>query len=316
MAFTHPFANFRYTSDDLNRKFTLIRDYLEGTHSSAKYTAEEITTLAKDVCYLELNEKRMSLGDLLWRLWGMMVELIKQSPYNHPWQDRMVKILGAVKEVPRQVAPEMEQLERSWGMAFWQDLPIFGAEVRETWNLGPWQKIPDGLFYRRSTHFPPDVWASLNAFTARLTVASVSNFETYAIWILRHTLEEERIDAEVDDNLPAATMWIIYAGQMVYHNAAKDYTDSTETHPSYIRYLRKFTKPFSMERWSFWKERFEFFQNHEVLKQITRDSAGEALMKMVEIERRHPEPKASEGSALPPSGLMTAVHGQGMPGAE
>ena len=202
-------------------------------------------------------------------------------------------------------------------MAFWQNLPIFGAEVKESWNQGPREEIPDGgFFYRGDTPFPPDVWASLNAFTARLTVASVSNFETYAIWILRHTLEEERMNKEVDDNLPAAAMWIIDAGQMVYHNAAKDYTEFTETHPSYIRCLRKFTKPFSMERWNFWKEGFEFFQNHEVLKQITRDSAGEALSKMIEIERRHPEPKASEGSALPPSGLMKAVHVQGMSGAE
>ena len=317
MAFTLHFPNFPYTSNDLNRKFTLIRDYLEGTNSSAEYTAKELTTPADDTSSPELNESECSLEGFLWSLWGMMVELIKQIPYHHPWQDRMVEILNAIKEVPRQATPEMEQLERSWGMAFWQDLPIFGAEVRETWNRGPWEKIPDGTFrYPGDTPFPTNIWTSLNAFTARLTVASVLNFETYAIWILRHTLEEERMNEEVDDNLPAAAMWIIYAGQMVYHNAAKDYTDSTETHPSYIRYLRKFTKPFSIERWNFWKERFEFFQNHEVLKQITRDNAGEALRKMVEIERCHPEPKASEGPALPPSGMMTAIHVQGMSGPE
>ena len=315
MVFTQSCSNLGYTFDDLNRKFTLIRDYLEGTHSSAKYTAEEITTLAKDISFLETTENRISLEGFLWSVWGGIVDLIIQIPHSHPWQDRMVEILRAIKEIPRQATPEMEELERSWGMAFWQDLPIFGAEVRELWNQGPWEEV-DGPFYRGDTQFPPDVWASLNAFTARITVASVLNFEDYAIWILRHTLEKERINKEVDDNLPAAAMWIIYAGQMVYHNAAKDYTDSTETHPSDIRYLRKFTKPFSMERWNFWKERFEFFQNHEVLKQITRDNAGEALRKMMEIERCYPEPKASEGPALPPSGLMTAVHVQGMSGAE
>ena len=136
----------------------------------------------------------------------------------------------------------------------------------------------------------------MNAFTARITVASVLNFEDYAIWILRHTLEEELTNEGIDDDLPAAAMWIVYAGQIVYHNAFKDYTDPAETHEPYIRYLRKFTKPFSMERWNFWKERFGFLQNHEVWKQITRDSAGYALSTMVEIERCHPEPKASEGS--------------------
>ena len=207
-------------------------------------------------------------------------------------------------------------------MSFWQDLLIFGVELRESWNDAPWENLPDdNPMYSGDVSLPPDIWASLNAFTARITAASVLNFENYAMWILRHTLEEarrneeERIE-EVDDNLPAAATWIIYAGQIVYHNAAKDYADSTETHPSHIRFLRNFTKPFSMERWNFWKERFEFFRDHEVLKQTTRDSAGEALSRMVEIERRHPEPKASEGTALRLSGLMTAVCVQGMPGAE
>ena len=95
--------------------------------------------------------------------------------------------------------------------------------------------ISDGSFeYPGDTPFPPNVWASLNAFTARITVASVLNFETYVIWILRHSLEEERIHEEIDDNLLAAAMSIIYVGHRVYHNTAKDYTDPHEpVHPTF-----------------------------------------------------------------------------------
>lgn len=299
MAFNQQTSNFGYTSDDLSRKFTLIRDYLEDTDSSASYTAQEITTVAKDVSSLEQHGSGFGLEVFLWALWGEIVHLIQEVSHSHPWQDRMVELLRAIKETPRQVTPEMEELEWNSGMTFWQDLPIFGAQVRYIWNRWPFEKMPDDAFvYPGDTFFPPNVWASLNAFTARITLASVLNFEDYAIWSLERTLEEELMTDEVDDNLPAAAMWIIYAGQMVYYNAAKDYTDFTPTHPPDIRYLRKFTKPFSMERWNFWKERFEFFQSHEVLKKITRDSAGEALSTMVEIEQRHPEPKASEGSTL------------------
>ena len=109
-------------------------------------------------------------------------------------------------------------------------------------------------------------------------------------------------------------MWIIYAGKIVYHNAAKEYPNSTDTKPPHIQYIRTFSQPFSKERWSFWKERFQFFQNCEVLKQTTRDSAGEALGRMAEIERREPEPKAGEGSSLPQSGIMVALQAQAMPG--
>ena len=76
MAFAQQLPNVGYTSDDLNRKFTLIREYLEGTNSSTKYTAEEITTLAKDVSSLELNESRFNLEGFLWDLWAEIVDLI------------------------------------------------------------------------------------------------------------------------------------------------------------------------------------------------------------------------------------------------
>ena len=56
----------------------------------------------------------------------------------------MVESLSAVREVPRQVTPKMAELELSWGKTFWRDLPIFGAEVRESWNFGPWE---DGVTY-------------------------------------------------------------------------------------------------------------------------------------------------------------------------
>ena len=317
MDLTLQLPHFGYTSNDLSRKFSLIRDYLEDTNVSAEYTAKELTVPADDSSSPELNESECSLEGFLWSLWAMVVKLIQQIPHNHPWQDRMVSILSAIKEVPRQVTPEMEELEQSLGMTFWQGLPVFGAEIRETWNRGPFYKIQEGDFrYPGDTPFPPNVWANLNAFTARLTAASVSNFETYATWILRHTLEVERRDEEIDDNLPAATTWVIYAGRIIYHNAAKECTNSTETHPSHIHFLRKFSTRFSKERWDFWKERFAFLQGQETLKQRTRDSAGEALDRMAEIERREPEPKAEMGSFLPASGVMTAVAVRGMSGDE
>ena len=179
MTLTLRLPEFGYTSNDLSRKFGLIRDYLEDTDSRAESTAEQLTTPAEDSSSPELNESECSLEGFLWSLWAMVVKLIQQIPHNHPWQDKMVELLSAIKEVPRRVTPEMGQLERSWGKGFWKDLPIFGAEVRETWNRGPLEKIPEGVFmYPGDTPFPPDVWTNLNAFTARLTAASVMNFET------------------------------------------------------------------------------------------------------------------------------------------
>ena len=317
MAFNPDLARIDYGSNDPDGTFNLVKNYLQIANHSAEDIAKKVTATANELSSPELGDSEGNLEGFLWGLWGMVVDLIRQVPHNHVWQGRMVEVLSAIKEVPRQATPAMENLEREWGMAFWQQLPIFGAELRETWNQGPWVELPeDTPFGLPGGQFTADVWASLNAFTARLTAASVSNFEAYAIWILRHTLEEVRKDEEVEENLPAAAAWIFYAGQIVYHNAAKEFTDSAETHPPYIQYIRTFSKPFSKERWNFWKERFDFFQSCEALKQTTRDSAGEALRRMVEIERRDPEPKASEGSSLRQSGTMTAFQVQPMPADE
>lgn len=297
-------SNF-YSSD--NRP-SLIRNYLEDPNSSAELTAKEITAAALASSVIKDEEGDCSLEGFLWELWYEVVEMIKYIPYNHPGQEKMVKLLSAIKEIPRKVTPEMEELERGWGMYFWQDLPIFGAEMRGTWNDGPLNEILDEVGSMHSTFFPPNVWANLNAFAARLTAASVVNFEIYAIWILRHTLEEEVRDKAIDNNLPAAATWFAYAGWLLYHNAAKEYPPSMGVPPPDIRYLRAFpTAGFSEERWEFWKERLEFLQNREELQTETRDRAKETLCRMKEIEGLEPETVADEGSSLPPSGLMRAI---------
>ena len=217
-----------------NNKPGLIRSYLEDPNSSAELTAKEITTAAYASSVTKDEEGDCSLEGFLWELWFEVVEMIKYIPYNHPWQDKMVSLLSEIKEVPREVTPEMEELERGWGMYFWQDLPILGATMRETWNDGPLDDVSSITF------FPPDVWANLNAFAARLTAASVLNFETYAIWILQHTLEEEVRDRVIDDNMPAAATWIAYAGWLLYHNALKEYPPSLGAPPPNIRYCAPF----------------------------------------------------------------------------
>lgn len=137
--------------------------------------------------------------------------------------------------------------------------------------------------------FPPKVWANLNAFAARLKL----NFEANATCILKETLKAETKDKDIENDLPAAAAWIIYASRNVYHYATKAYTGPAETHQPYVRNLREFSKPFSEERWELWKERLEFLQNHEMLEKGTRESPREALDSMTEIEGLEPHPQAN-----------------------
>ena len=166
-----------------NNKLSLIRDYLEDTSSSAEFKAKELTTAAHDSSLTTDKEGECSLEGFLCGLWSEVVGMIKHTPHNHPWQDKVVKLLSAIKEVPRKVTLEMEELERGGEMDFWQDLPMFGAEMGKSWNNGAVEDISDEMLSMLSaiTFFPLDVWANLTALAARLTAASALNLETYAI---------------------------------------------------------------------------------------------------------------------------------------
>ena len=140
----------------------------------------------------------------------------------------------------------------------------------------------------------------------------MSNVDTYATWILRHTLEEERYQEEIEDNLPAAASWIIYAGMVLYHNAAREDTAPLEVYQSQqVVYFRKFPKRFSKDRWAYWRERFGVMYDNQNLSLDVRRSAGEALDHMTDIESRWPEPSGDAGCpAQLHSGLLLGFGGR------
>lgn len=300
-------------SNDAYGKFDLIRQYLEDDVSNLSTTALRLTAGMNDPTVKDPAESDEAF---LWSLWATVLSIVQQLPHNHSYQDKLVKLLDAIKNAPApDRRPALEQLGLTWKPNTWQILPVFGAEVRETWNLGPWEVPLEGVFvFPSDKPFHRDVWLSLNAFICRVTVASVANFDSYATWILGHTLETERLVSELDNNIPAAASWILYAGDRIYHNAAWEDTNPPETYQSYVRYLRRFQKSFSRERWDFWKDRFAEIGTNEDVSQETRDWAQDAVERMGKIEEREPEPLIEDRPSLPPSGQMSAFTMQDMSG--
>ena len=46
------------------------------------------------------GKKKESLESFLWEIWGMFIEIAKQIPHDHPSQDRLVKVIIALRELP------------------------------------------------------------------------------------------------------------------------------------------------------------------------------------------------------------------------
>ena len=293
--------------------FYYIKDYLESDESNAEATAAKtIASTVKPNEAEDINDIRDSIG----LLWITILHVARQTPVSHPWQDKLVKLVAAIKgmPVPDNSNPALVNFEQVWGAQTWARLPLFGMQVRESWNNGPWTRWPENLPppLPAWTSYPQHEWADLNAFVARLTAASVSNFDTLASWILRHTLEEERYAQEINENLPAAASWIMQAGLMLYSNAAREDTAPPEVYQSQqVVYLRKFTKRFCEERWAYWKERFAIFCEDTSLGSEARSSAKDAVKHMEKIKENWPEPSINTSyNTHPHSGLMLGVGGR------
>lgn len=46
------------------------------------------------------GKKKESPESFLWEIWGMFIEIAKQIPHEHPSQDRLVKVIIALRELP------------------------------------------------------------------------------------------------------------------------------------------------------------------------------------------------------------------------
>ena len=301
------------STEEAKLDFDHLKDFLESDEPNTEATAAKMIA---SVVKPNKSENVDDIRDSIELLWRTLLHVARQVPASHPLQDKLVRLVAAIKAlpIPDNTNPAIVNFEQVWGAQTWARLPLFGRQVRDLWNKGPWTRWPETLPppVPEWAAYPQHERANLNAFVARLTAASVSNFDALASWVLRHTLEEERHVQEIDDNLPAAASWITQAGLVLYHHAAREATAPPEVYQSQqVVYLRKFTERFCKERWTHWKERFAVFCEDPSLGSKARSSARDAVEHMGKIEAAWPEPSANAAhNTHPHSGLTLGVGGR------
>lgn len=238
-------------------------------------TAEQLTRWAYDP---------KSFGDDaeggLWDLWITINDKAERTKSDDDIiHGKLVELIDAIKHLE---SPTNDAGENSkcWGMTLWEDLPIFGANMRESWNF---------FDEEEDTERAPkcERWVNLNAFVARLTAARVYDFNLYAIWQLRDALEEPIEDSSFDAKIPAAVQWILYCGELIYTSKEEYEHGPRVGDPARGGELWKGEKRgFCEERWCFWKSRFAELQHYEKLLPETRELAGKAVQVMESIEQK------------------------------
>ncbi len=73
----------------------------------------------------------------LWVLWSAFNKVAQRVLEK---QERLVELLLAIKNLPPVLKPDGERLT-CWGGRFWEDLPIFGPNMRESWNCKCYQVL-------------------------------------------------------------------------------------------------------------------------------------------------------------------------------
>jgi hypothetical protein len=134
----------------------------------------------------------------------------------------------------------------------------------------------------------------VNALLARLHTASpgLRYADPTGMWTILEALEREHTPSTLDDLVPGAACWVLYAGRELKNNSEDypqyDFADESKRLPWSVGELYDGPKGFSDERWMFWKGRFNGMRRREDLREDlqeeTRSYAKRAWLEMTFIE--------------------------------
>ena len=193
-----------------------------------------------DHAFVRCGAGEAYIEGMLWPAWQAVISAA-DTP-DDAARSRLVELLSAIRARGILVRSGGEECV-VWDMRAHADLPVFGAQMRETWNFSP-------------PAVSAQSWANLNAFAAQLTLTGI-DFSLYAIWALRHALEEQ--SPEVSQVLPAAVQWFRHAGSVLAFLALEGTADShgADWVGELCREAGLIDRGFTIRRWNFWKGRLE-----------------------------------------------------------
>lgn len=191
------------------------------TKTALKFTTP-ITTAISSNASEEVLEEKLSTS------WRTLIDFAAKT--SHKSQEPLIEV---VKAIQKQRTGKGDDKVTIWGeqVKIWEDMPLFGAKMREAWNRGMCISTRSSLFHTYDAinanyachpapnsgskdDFSAEEWVNLNAFAARLTALSIPafDFSLYAIWTMRSAFEGNE---PTDEAAEAAKVWFLYAGDVI-----------------------------------------------------------------------------------------------------
>jgi hypothetical protein len=107
----------------------------------------------------------------------------------------------------------------------------------------------------------------------------------FAVWSLRSGLEEELSDKELDGEVAAAAMWMVYGGETLFSQLADAVQDEQKERMMKPGTLYSGQGQLCSERWQFWKRRFGEMSEEIQVNEETKEVIRLASEKMEKIEQ-------------------------------
>ena len=287
------FTNLEGTAVEI---FDLLISYLSQHSDCSAATAETVTDWA--LPFMDSIEDVPNIAFF----WGALFWIIKQLPPDDSRQYSLIKLLLKIREQPSPPGQGRVTYEELYvSSQFWKDLPqwraIWAAYELQAPLIPPMRdrrsSNSSGRAVLPESWCPPlsgSEWTSVNAFLARLHTASpgLRYSDLKGMWTILEALEREHTPSTLDDLVPSAACWILYAGRELKNNSEDypqyDFDDESKRLPWSVGELYDGPKGFSDERWMFWKGRFNGMRRREDLREETRSYAERAWLEMAFIE--------------------------------
>ncbi len=223
----------------------VINQYLQSDIPSALDEAVAQFVAPVNSAFEHPESADVDVEGILWEAWERVIRAAGSAA--EVTLARLVDLMIAIKGQGILTRDQGRQECVVWGGRVYLDLPMFGAQMREMWDVIESE--------------PGEAWTNLNAFAAQLTAVGI-DFSLYAIWTLRDALEEEAEDAIGRAELSATAHWFRYCGPVLASLALKRLSFVKErSDPARVGRLCRESgisqDGFTVERWEFWRSRLE-----------------------------------------------------------
>lgn len=261
------------------------------------------STAAHLISYLqgEINDFSSWRSRLVY-FFAIFFHITKQCPHASSAQDHLIALLLTLQNQPDPLNVPQEFWDTSETQGFFAGLPMWRSVWHDLECIAPLVPpllqrppyMPGGIYEFRPRSTPwmatdgtllsRSEWTNLNALLARLFAQrELMPLWARGLWSLLDALEEPLTAKQFDILVPAAAVWVIYAGTKLKacrYQYGNYRDDGSKRLPWSRGDLWHGEAGLSPERWNFWISRFQIITDQPDVEESTRRIAWEALISM------------------------------------